>query len=83
MFKVWNPDDGSEDDAEGYADVVFSGEAALMAEHFAMFRDGQCGEGYTEKQTILVRCPNGDLKKYIVTGKIVPCVDYEAVMEQS
>lgn len=82
MFKVWNPDDGSEDDAECYADVVSSGEPDLMAAYFARDRDEQCGDGYTEKQTILVRCPNGDLKKYIVTGKIVPRVVYDAVMEQ-
>lgn len=74
-FWCWNPDDGDEEDASEYD--VYDAESAAT-EH-AKTRDREGGDGYSEEQTIVVGCPDGERLKFTVTAE--PSVTYRARLE--
>lgn len=61
-YVVWNPDDGGEEDGE----VLLDYSPELAAERHARNRDYASGDGYSERQTIMVRCEDGVLLKFQV-----------------
>ncbi len=69
MFKVWNPDDGDEENAVFYDPDVFVGHPQWAAEAFARNRDWEFGSGPSEIQTIFVRWSKDSVKEYIVRSK--------------
>lgn len=71
-FKVWCPDDGDEDDAETRAAI----DAETAAVDHAKYRDRESGDGYSERQTIMVRRPDGALLKFRVRVEV--SLDYLA-----
>lgn len=72
-FKVWCPDDGGEDDAF----EMDRPDAEWAARSHAESRDRESGDGYSSEQTIMVRCPDGALMKFVV--KAEASIEYRAI----